>query len=201
MSSRTALACSVAGLATALLAGCAVSSDKRAPPDSSGPAPWPSGTAQRLHQPSADPLPSSTGPTASASAGSLPNLAEPRRVAIAAASAVCNFTWRQTLADRVAAISHYATAPYAKTLVPTASDIANWQRTQADHESGLCAQASASVVSTAPNSSTVYFERVRMQQQLRLPNKPITTQGFEVLYRVEKQYDGRWLVGAQGDGG
>ncbi|HEY7048414.1 MAG TPA: hypothetical protein VH373_14440 [Jatrophihabitantaceae bacterium] len=40
-----------------------------------------------------------------------------------------------------------------------------------------------------------------MEQQLRLPGKPISTQTFEVLYRVEKQYDGRWLVGAEGDGG
>lgn len=209
MSSRAALVCGVVGvigLTAALLTGCAASSDKRAPPDPSGPAPWPTGTAQHVYRPSTDPLPSSPGPTESAStespsAVSVPNLAEPRRVAVAAASAVCNFDWRQKLADRIAAVRRYATAPYAQTLAPSASDVANWKRTQADHESGVCAQPSAAVVSTAPNSSTVYFERVRMQQQLRLPNNPTTTQSFEVLYRVEKQYDGRWLVGAEGDGG
>jgi hypothetical protein len=125
----------------------------------------------------------------------------PRRVAIAAARVVCTFDWRQKLADRVRALRHFATAAYARTLEPTADDVADWQRTQHDRESGVCSQPVASVVSTAPNSATVYFERVRMRQQLRLPGKPPTTQTFQVLYRVEKQYDGRWLVGAEGDGG
>jgi hypothetical protein len=154
-----------------------------------------------VYQASTDPLSPTSGSTATGSAASLPNLAEPRRVAITAASAVCNFDWRQKLTDRVAAVRRYATAAYAEALQPSASDTANWQRTQQDRESGSCSQATASVVSTAPNSATVYFERVRMEQQLRLPGKPISTQTFEVLYRVEKQYDGRWLVGAEGDGG
>jgi hypothetical protein len=114
---------------------------------------------------------------------------------------VCNFDWRQKLAERINAVRRYGTAAYAQALEPSAGDIANWQRTQQDRESGACTGAAASVVSTAPNSATVYFERVRMQQQLTLPKRPPTTQTFEMLYRVEKQYDGRWLIGAEGDGG
>jgi len=101
----------------------------------------------------------------------------------------------------VSAVRRYATPAYAEALEPSAGDVANWQRTQQDRESGACSGVTASVVSTAPNSATVFFERVRMQQKLTLPKKAPTTQAFEVLYRLEKQYDGRWLVGAEGDGG
>lgn len=199
---RTVPGLGAVGLATALIALTAcTTSETRGPPGSTPPGAWPSGTAGQVYQASTDPLSPTSGSTATGSAASLPNLAEPRRVAITAASAVCNFDWRQKLTDRVAAVRRYATAAYAEALQPSASDTANWQRTQQDRESGSCSQATASVVSTAPNSATVYFERVRMEQQLRLPGKPISTQTFEVLYRVEKQYDGRWLVGAEGDGG
>ena len=189
-------------LVTVLIAVSAcTTSETRGPPGSTGPGAWPSGTAEHAYRTSTDPLPPTSGSTATGSAASLPNLAEPRRVAIAAASAVCNFDWRQKLTDRVAAVRRYATAAYAEVLRPTASDVANWQRTQQDRETGSCSQVNASVVSTAPNSATVYFERIRMEQQLRLPSKPLSMQTFEVLYRVEKQYDGHWLVGAEGDGG
>jgi len=195
---RTVLVGAV-GLATALIAvtACTTSSDKRAPPDGSGPGAWPSGTAEHVYRPSTDPL----SPTSGSPAPPPANLAEPRRVAIAAASVVCNFDWREKLADRVSAVSRYATPAYAQALEPSAGDIANWQRTQQDRESGACSGVTVSVVSTAPNSATVFFERVRMQQRLTLPKKTPTTQAFEVLYRLEKQYDGRWLVGAEGDGG
>lgn len=199
---RTGPVLGAVGLATALIAVSAcTTSETRGPPGATGPGAWPSGTAGHAYQASTDPLSPTPGSTATGSAAPLPNLAEPRRVAIAAASAVCNFDWQQKLTDRVAAVRRYATAAYAETLQPSASDAANWQRTQQDRESGSCSQATASVVSTAPNSATVYFERVRMQQQLRLPGKPISLQTFEVMYRVEKQYDGHWLVGAEGDGG
>ncbi len=196
---RTVLVAGAVGLATALIAvtACTASGDKRAPPESSGPGAWPSGTAEHVYRPSTTPL----SPTTASPAPPPADLAEPRRVAVAAAGAVCNFDWRQKLADRVTAVRRYATAAYAQALEPSAGDIANWLRTQQDRESGVCSQLSVTVVSTAPNSATALFERVRMQQQLRLPNKPATTQAFEVLYRLEKQYDGCWLVGAEGDGG
>jgi hypothetical protein len=131
----------------------------------------------------------------------VPDLAAPRQVATAAARVVCNFDWQQTLAQRVAALRRYATAAYARALEPSSGDLANWRSTQRDRETGTCTAATATLVRTAPNAATVYFERVRMQQKLTLPKKPPTTQTFEVLYRVEKQYDGHWLVGAEGDGG
>jgi len=41
---------------------------------------------------------------------------------------VCNFDWREKLADRVSAVRRYATPAYAQALEPSAGDIANWQR-------------------------------------------------------------------------
>lgn len=202
---RTALRGAV-GLATALVAVTACTSDKRAPPSDGPTGAWPLDTAGQLGPPSTDPLSSTSGPATGgalprSTATPVPDLAAPRQVAVLAATTVCNFDWHQTLARRVAAIRHYATPAYAEALEPSSGDVANWRSTQRDRETGTCTQPTATLVRTAPNAPTVYFERVRMQQKLTLPGKQPTTQTFEVLYRVEKQYDGRWLVGAEGDGG
>lgn len=201
---RTALRGAV-GVATALVAVTACTSDKRAPPEDSAPGAWPTATAEHVNRPSADPLSSASGPVITGAPGSgttpVPDLAAPRQVAIAAARTVCNFDYRQTLARRIDALRRYVTVAYARELEPSANDLANWRSTQRDRETGTCSAATATLVRTAPNTPAVYFERVRMQQRLTLPGKPPTTQEFEVLYRVEKQYDGRWLVGAEGNGG
>ncbi|HEY3751909.1 MAG TPA: hypothetical protein VGL80_22225 [Pseudonocardiaceae bacterium] len=202
---RTALRGAV-GLATALVAVTACTSDKRAPPDDRTPGAWPTDSAGHVYRPSTDPLSSTSGSVingAPSGAGTkpVPDLAAPRQVAVAAARTVCNFDWHQTLAQRVAALRRYATVAYARALEPSSGDQANWRSTQRDKETGTCTGATATLVRTAPNAATVYFERVRMQQKLTLPKKTPTTQTFEVLYRVEKQYDGHWLVGAEGDGG
>ena len=202
---RTALRGAV-GFATAVVAVTACTSDKRAPPDDRSPGAWPTGSAEHVNRPSTDPLLPTSGPVAGGAlpgAGTkpVPDLAAPRQVAVAAAHVVCNFDWHQTLPQRVGALRRYATAIYARSLEPSSGDLANWRSTQRDRETGTCTGATATLVRTAPNSPNVYFERVRMQQRLTLPDKPPTTQAFEVLYRVEKQYDGRWLVGAEGNGG
>jgi hypothetical protein len=202
---RTALRGAV-GLATALVAVTACTSDKRAPPGDGPSGVWPLATAGAAGQSSTDPLSPTAGPVSGvgqpgAGTTPVPDLAAPRKVATLAATTVCNFDWHQTLAQRVAAIRHYATPAYAQALEPSSGDVANWRSTQRDREIGTCTEPTATLVRTAPNAPTVYFERVRMQQKLALPKKQPTTQTFEVLYRVEKQYDGRWLVGAEGDGG
>ena len=190
------------GVAAALLAVTACNtSDKRAPPAESGPETWPGGTAEHVYRTSTNPRSPTSGSLAPPASADPASLAAARTVAVAAAGAVCNFDWHEKLADRVAAVRRYATAAYADSLAPSVGDTANWQRTQQDRESGTCTGATAVLVSTAPNSATVCFERVRMQQQLTLPKKPPTTQTFEALYRVERQYDGHWLVAAEGDGG
>jgi hypothetical protein len=201
---RTALRGAV-GLATALVAVTACTSDKRAPPNDDPTGAWPTDTAQHVNRPSRDPLLPTSGSATAAPPGAgvepVPDLAAPRQVAVAAATAVCNFDWHQTLAQRLTALRKYVTVAYARGLEPSSGDLANWRSTQRDREVGTCAGATAALVRTAPNSPTVYFERVRMQQQVTLPGKKPTTQNFEVLYRVEKQYDGHWLVGAEGNGG
>ena len=56
-------------------------------------------------------------------------------------------------------------------------------------------------MSSAPNSPTVRYERVEMTQQVQAASSAPNTQSFAVTYRVEWQSDGRWLVGADGEGG
>lgn len=124
----------------------------------------------------------------------------PERVAIAEARAVCNFDWRKSLAARITGARKYATDAYARALTPSANDMANWMRTQHDRESATCTELRAFALSGAPNTASVRYERVEMTQVVQVRGQP-RPQQFEVSYRVERQYDGRWLVGAEGDGG
>lgn len=142
--------------------------------------------------------PTSVGPTPHAISGAFAN---PEQVAVAEARTVCNFDWRQPLAARVTEARKYATDAYAQTLTPSANDRANWLLTQQDHESATCTGPRAFGLSGAPNTATVRYERVEMTQLVHLHGQPPRPQQFEVSYRVERQYDGRWLVGAEGDGG
>jgi hypothetical protein len=203
----TALASGAVGVALALAAvtGCSASATDR-PVEPHDPGLWSAGTAVHVHRPSTTARSSTRGSavTASAVGGSARSrmgLAEPRRVALGAAAVVCNFDWRQKLADRVAALRGYVTASYARSLQPSAGDVANWRRTEQDRESGVCSHATVSLVSGAPNSGSVCFERVAMWQQIRLANTPVSGQRFAMLYRLERQRDGRWLVAGEGDGG
>jgi hypothetical protein len=144
--------------------------------------------------------------TASASGSTPPHaiseeFANPERVAVAEARAVCNFDWRQPLTARIQAAGRYATDAYAHALSPSANDSANWTRTQQDHESATCTGMQAFALLGAPNTPTVRYERVEMTQLVRVAGRARTPQRFEVSYRVERQYDGRWLVGADSDGG
>jgi hypothetical protein len=86
-------------------------------------------------------------------------------------------------------------------LTPSANDRANWIRTQQDHESATCTGLRAFALSGAPHTATVRYERVEMTQLARVSGKPPRPQQFEVSYRVEREYDGRWLVSGDGEGG
>jgi hypothetical protein len=132
-----------------------------------------------------------------------PPFSDPGLVATAEAQAVCAFDWHQTLAARLAAARAFATPAYQLTLVPSQTGITNWRRTQHDRESAACSVIRSFVVSSAPNTPTVRFERVDLTQRVSLAGKPNAAgpQPFAVLYRVERQPDGRWLVGADGEGG
>jgi hypothetical protein len=114
---------------------------------------------------------------------------------------VCNFDWHQTLATRIAQARAFATPAYQHAMAPTPADAANWQRTQRDRESAACSGIRSVLVATAPNTPTVRFERVGLTQRVGLARDSPSAQPFEVLYRVERQADGRWLVGADGEGG
>jgi hypothetical protein len=129
------------------------------------------------------------------------DFANPQRTAIAEARAVCNFDWRQSLTVRVEWARKFATAAYAQALTPSPNDMANWRLTQQDHESATCAGSRALALSGAPNTATVRYEHVEMTQRAQVRGKPSARQQFEVSYRLELQFDGRWLVGAEGDGG
>jgi hypothetical protein len=173
----------------ALLTACAAR--RATTPAQHAPHGTPSAAEHVYRQPIA-PAPTPTHPTTKG---------DPRIVALAEARAVCNFDWHQSLAARIAAARAFATTGYAGVLTPTADGVANWRRTQQDRESATCVGATTVPAATAPNSGTVRYERVRMTQVLRVNGRRANEQPFVVLYRVERQYDGRWLVGAEGDGG
>lgn len=130
-----------------------------------------------------------------------PPFSDPRLVALAEAQAVCNFDWHESLAMRIARASTYATPAYRQTLAPTPTDTANWMRTRHDGESAVCSVLRSYVMSSAPNTPTVRFERVDMIQRVSVAGRSTSTQPYGVLYRVERQPDGGWLIGADGEGG
>ena len=130
-----------------------------------------------------------------------PHGGDPQRVALAEARTACDFDWRQSIASRLANAQRLATPAYALTLAPTSNDEADWQRTEQDHESGVCSAAKAAGVAAAPNTPTVQYVRVEMTQRISATGAPTRAQPFAVQYRIERQMDGRWLVAAESDGG
>jgi hypothetical protein len=149
--------------------------------------------------------PSSTpSPPATAISSSPPPPAEftdPVRVAVAEAGAVCNFDWQQSFADRRSAAARYATTDYIAASIEASGAASRWQDTQSTMERAVCADAAGRTEQTAPNSSTVRFVRVTMTQRTSSPTLPETSAPFAVMYRVQLQTDGRWLVAGESGGG
>ncbi len=189
----------VVGLVMALcaIAGCGGGHAKPATsPDSGADADQVPATAEHVYGPA---------PPTAASGVALrpqhPPFSDPRLVAVAEAETVCNFDWHESLATRIARASVYATPVYRQTLTPSPTDTANWLRTRHDGESAVCSVLRSYAMSSAPNTPTVRFERVDMIQRVSVAGRSTSTQPYGVLYRVERQPDGGWLVGADGEGG
>jgi hypothetical protein len=169
------------------------------PPPARTPAPGPPGTAEHVYRAAITPSPSATAQQR-ASPPRAP-FSSPRLVALAEAAAICSFDWRQSLAARVSSARSFGSDGYALTLAPSTADVANWRRTQLDRESATCSSARAVLVSTAPNTAAVRYERVEMTQAVSVGAAGPDPQRFVALYRVERQPDRRWLVAADGGGG
>jgi hypothetical protein len=141
-------------------------------------------------------------PTATSSTPRPPaQYTDPVRVAVAEASTVCNFDWQQSFADRRGAAARYATTDYVASSIDGSGAASRWQDTQSSRESAVCADAAGQVDSSAPNTSTVRFVRVTMTQQITAPAISEAASPFAVMYRVQLQTDGRWLVAGESDGG
>jgi hypothetical protein len=130
-----------------------------------------------------------------------PEFTDPIRVAVAEASAVCNFDWQQSFADRRSAAARYATSDYIAGSIDASGAADRWQDTQSSRESAVCADAAGRVDPTAPNTGTLRFVRVTMTQRTSSPTLPQTPAPFTVMYRVQLQTDGRWLVAGESGGG
>ncbi len=180
------------------LTGCGRGRDRSSESPSAPPAAPVAGTAEHVYGPGGPPAASATR---IALRPQPPPFADPRLIALAEARAVCTFDWHQTLAARIEQARAYATPAYQQALAPSPADEANWQRTQRDRESASCAVAGSFLVTNAPNTPTVRFERVEMAQRVSVGSRSPTSQPFAALYRIERQPDGRWLVGADGEGG
>ncbi len=179
------------------LTGCGRGRDRSSESPSVVPVAPVAGTAEHVYGPG----PPAAGATRIALRPQQPPFSDPRLIALAEARAVCAFDWHQTLATRVEQARAYASPAYQQALAPSPADEVNWQRTQRDRESASCAVAGSLAVPNAPNTPTVQFERVEMTQRVSVGSRSPSSQPFAVLYRIERQADGRWLVGADGEGG
>jgi hypothetical protein len=139
--------------------------------------------------------------TATSSSRPPAEFTDPVRVAVAEASAVCNFDWQQSFADRRRAAARYATTGYVVASVEASGAASRWQDTQSTRERAVCADAVGRLDPTAPNTSAVRFVRVTATQRTSSPTLPETSAPFAVMYRVQLQTDGRWLVAGESDGG
>jgi hypothetical protein len=139
--------------------------------------------------------------TATSSSPPPPEFTDPVRVAVAEASAVCNFDWQQSFADRRSAAARYATTGYIAGSIAASGAADRWQDTQSSRESAVCADAAGRVDPTAPNTGTLRFVRVTMTQRTSSSTLPETPAPFAVMYRVQLQTDGRWLVAGESGGG
>jgi hypothetical protein len=175
------------GVSAVLLVLSACGGDGRSAPRATGAVVTPlAATATPAGSAAPSPLvsrPATGGPSTNYPAAR-PPFSEPRLVALAEARAQCQFDWRQSLAARLVAAGRFVTTAYARTMAATPADLAAWARTRQDR---------------APAS--VRFVRVALRQRVSLPGHEPTIQPFAALYRVERQFDGRWLVAGNGSGG